>query len=156
MLTTKQKQDILNALQTGSSVHIKPTKRQMGAGWGTILASIGIPMVLDLLRGKGLQVDSNRSRSRRSLPVYVPKPTTQNVPSSAMKKDGGLVLPVDYRSPPFFGSWDKKKKKNEMLGYGKPKKKNTKKKQGEGILTSLLGIPQSKTWNKIPVLGQII
>ena len=75
----------------------------MGAGWGTILASISIPMVLDLLRGKGLQVDSNRSRSNRSLPVRVPKPTTQNVPSSAMKKDGGLVLPVDYRSP-FFGS----------------------------------------------------
>ena len=70
MLTTKQKQDILNALQTGSGVHIKPTKRQMGSGIGTILASIGIPMVLDLLRGKGLHVDSNRSR--RSLPVYVP------------------------------------------------------------------------------------
>ena len=38
-LTAKQKQDILNALQTGSGVHIKPTKRQMGAGWGTILVS---------------------------------------------------------------------------------------------------------------------
>ena len=115
----------MNALQTGSGVHIKPTKRQIGQGWGTILASIGIPMLLDAFTGKGLQVDSNRSRSRRSLPVHVPKPTTQNVPSSAMKKDGGLVLPVDYRSPPFFGSWDQKT--NEMLGYGKPKKKDKKK-----------------------------
>ena len=131
-LTAKQKQDILNALQTGSGVHIKPTKKQMGTGIGTILASIGIPMVLDLLRGKGLQVDSSRSRSRRSLPVYVPTPST-------MKKDGGLVLPVDYRSPPFFGSWDK----NNMVGYGKPKKKKTKKKRqkkGEGLL---LGKKQS-------------
>ena len=72
-LTAKQKQDILNSLQTGSGVHIKPTKKQIGAGWGTILPSIGIPMLLDAFTGKGLQVDSNRSRSRRSLPVYVPK-----------------------------------------------------------------------------------
>ena len=38
-----------------------------------------------------------------------------------------LVLPVDYRSPPFFGSWDQKT--NEMLGYGKPKKKKRPKKK---------------------------
>ena len=74
-LTPKQKQDIVMALRTGSGVDIKPTKKQIGSGIGTILASIGIPMVLDLLRGKGLQVD--RSRSRRSLPVHVPKPTTR-------------------------------------------------------------------------------
>ena len=71
-LTAKQKQDILNALQTGSGVHIKPTKKQMGTGIGTIIASIGIPMLLDAIMGKGLQVDSNRRRSRRALPVYVP------------------------------------------------------------------------------------
>ena len=122
-LTAKQKQDILNALQTGSGVHIKPTKKQIGAGWGTILASIGIPMLLDAFTGKGLQVD--RERSRRSLPVHVPKPTTQNVPSSAKQNHGGLVLPVDYRSPPFFGSWDQMT--NNMLGYGKPKNKPKKK-----------------------------
>ena len=85
-----------------------------------------MPMLLDALTGKGLQVDSNRSRPRRSLPVHVPKPTPQNVPSSAKQKNGGLVLPVDYISPPFFGSWDQKT--NEMLGYGKPKKRQTKKK----------------------------
>ena len=157
-LTAKQKQDILNALQTGSGVHIKPTKRQIGQGWGTILASIGIPMLLDAFTGKGLQVDSNRSRSRTSLPVHVPKPTTQNAPSSTKQRDGGLILPVDYRSPPFIGSWDQKT--NEMLGYGKPKKKKRKKKKrqkkGEGFITQLLGIPQSKTWNKVPVLVKII
>ena len=52
-------------------------------------------MVLNALMGKGLQVD--RSRSRRSVPVFVPNTT---------KKDGGLVLPVNYRPPPFFGTWD--------------------------------------------------
>ena len=99
-------------------------------------------MVLDLLRGKGLQVDSSRSRSRRSLPVYVPKPST-------MKKDGGLVLPVDYRSPPFFGSWDK----NNMVGYGKPKKKTKKKRQkkGEGLL-----LGKNSPFKNIPLLNMLL
>ena len=71
LLTAKQKRDILNALQTGSGVHIKPTKKQMGTGIGTILASIGIPMLLDAVMGKGLQIDSYRSR--RSVPVKLPQ-----------------------------------------------------------------------------------
>ena len=44
-------------------------------------------MLINALTGKGLQVDSNRTRSKRSIPVYVPNTT---------KKDGGLVLPVNY------------------------------------------------------------
>ncbi|PFX30006.1 hypothetical protein AWC38_SpisGene5197 [Stylophora pistillata] len=56
-LIEKQKRDILGALQTGQGVHIKPTKYQMGSGIGTILASIGIPMAIDLVKnlisGKG-------------------------------------------------------------------------------------------------------
>ena len=107
LLTEKQKRDILNALQTGSGVHIKPTQKQMGNGIGTILASIGIPMLLDAIMGKGigkgLQVDSNRSR--RSVPIKLPP------------KNGGLVFP--YRSPPFYGTWDKK----GMMGMGRGKKK---------------------------------
>ena len=109
-LTAKQKQDILNALQTGSNVYIKPTKNQMGGAIGTILASIGIPMLLDAVLGKGLQVDSRRSR--RSLPIHVPYTTTT--------KDGGLVLPLNYRSPPFFSTWDQMK---NPIGLGIKKKK---------------------------------
>ena len=41
LLTTKQKQDILKALQTGGNVRIKPTKTQSGRFHGTLLASIG-------------------------------------------------------------------------------------------------------------------
>jgi len=55
-LSTKQKQDILNALKTGSGVHIKPTKTQKGNGFGTILASLGIPLAIELVKnitGKG-------------------------------------------------------------------------------------------------------
>ena len=50
LLTAKQKQDILNALQTGGNVPIKPTKVQIGSGLGTILASIGIPIATDLVK----------------------------------------------------------------------------------------------------------
>ena len=85
----------------------------MGAGIGTILASIGIPMLLDAVLGKGLQVDSRRSR--RSLPVHVPDTTT--------RKDGGLVLPLNYRSPPFFGRWDQTR---NPIGMGIKKKKKRK------------------------------
>ena len=56
LLTTKQKKDILNALQTGSGVHIKPTKVQTGGFLGTLLASIGVPLAIEVIKkmtGKG-------------------------------------------------------------------------------------------------------
>ena len=53
LLTAKQKRDILSALQSGSGVRIKPTKTQSGGFLGTLLASIGIPLVLKALTGKG-------------------------------------------------------------------------------------------------------
>ena len=108
LLTAKQKRDILNALQTGSGVHIKPTKKQMGRGIGTILASIGIPMLLDAVMGKGLQVDSNRSR--RSVPIKLPP-----------KQGGKMYLQFPYQSPPFYGTWDQ-----TGLGIGGGKKKKRK------------------------------
>ena len=46
LLTKKQKEEILAALQSGSGVVVKPTKTQSGGFLGTLLASIGIPMVL--------------------------------------------------------------------------------------------------------------
>ena len=53
LLSAKQKKDILYALQSGSGVVIKPTKTQSGGFLGTLLASIGIPMVLKALTGRG-------------------------------------------------------------------------------------------------------
>lgn len=50
LLTTKQKQDILNALQTGNGVHIKPTKTQSGGFLGTLLASIGVPLTIEAIK----------------------------------------------------------------------------------------------------------
>ena len=84
LLTKKQLSDVMNAINMGLDVIIKPTKAQTGRGIGTILASIGIPMLLNSILGKGLQVD--RRRGRRSLPVHVPDTSV---------KDGGLVLPIE-------------------------------------------------------------
>ena len=53
LLSTRQKNDILNALQSGSGVRIIPTKTQSGGFLGTLLASIGIPLALKVLTGKG-------------------------------------------------------------------------------------------------------
>ena len=98
LLTTKQKKDILNALQTGSSLHIKPTKVQTGGFLGTLLASIGVPLVLDALKGLTGSGAPQMGLPRQRLPRSLPKQTE----SARNNQNGGLVLP--YRTPPFFGS----------------------------------------------------
>ena len=107
LLSTKQKKDIFEALQSGSGVVIKPTNTQSGGFLGTLLASIGIPMILNALTGKGAP--------KIGLPIPPPK--------------GGRGAPRMglYRPPPFIGTWDNK------VGMG-IKKKATKKKKGKGLL----------------------
>ena len=103
LLTDKQKKDILNALQTGSGVHIIPTKVQRGGFLGTLLASIGVPLAIEAIKkmtGKGAP---QMGRPKR-------RPPTQ---------DGGLV---NYRSPPFYGNWP-----DQTIGMGTEKKKLPKK-----------------------------
>ena len=138
LLTTKQKKDIVNALQTGSGVHIKPTKVQTGGFLGTLLASIGVPLVLDALKGMtgsgAPQMGLPRQRLPRSLPNK-PTPTNNN------KKNGGLILPFNYRSPPFYGNWP-----DQTTGMGaKPKQKKAPKKK-----SSEKG-QRSSTWQKFPL-----
>ena len=98
LLSTKQKKDILDALQSGSGVVVKPTKTQSGGFLGTLLASIGIPLVLKALTGKG-------------------------APQIGIPPKGGRGAPRmgAYNPPPFIGSWPK-----TQAGMGKksqPKKK---------------------------------
>ena len=116
ILTKKQKEDIMKALQTGGEVDIKPTPTQSGGFLGTLLASIGIPLALKVLTGSGLHVE--KSRPRRSIPIYVP-------PTMMMKKDGGNhVRMMPYHPPPFIGSWDDYK---NPIGLGLKKKSFEKK-----------------------------
>ena len=107
LLSKKQKEDILAALQTGGRVVIKPTKTQSGGFLGTLLASIGIPMVLKALTGKGAP--------KIGIP---PKPP-----------QGGRGAPRmgPWQPPPFIGTWDK------QVDMGK-KKANQKKRKGKGLL----------------------
>ena len=110
LLTTGQKKDILNAVQTGNGLVIRPTKTQQGGFLGTLLASIGVPLLLNALTGKGLQADNTGSANTMS--VYVPDTTN----------DHGMINPYPYMSPPFFGTW------NNPVGTGVKKKK----KKGKG------------------------
>ena len=97
LLSNKQKKDILNALQTGSGVHIKPTKVQTGGFLGTLLASIGIPLALEAFK----------------------KMTGSGVPriGKPPKTNGGSAprIGVYQPPPPFYGTW-------EQAGGGKKKK----------------------------------
>ena len=75
LLTAGQKRDIVNALQTGNGLVIRPIKTQQGGFLGTPLASIGVPLLLNALTGKGLQADSTGSAN--TMTVYVP-PSNHN------------------------------------------------------------------------------
>ena len=116
MLTKKQKEQIVSALHTGGQLVIKPTKTQSGGFLGTLLASIGIPLILNALTGNGLQVD--RHRSKRSTNVYVPQPKSKSNNSS-----GGLIINPSFRPPPFIGNWV------DQFGTGSKKQKKKKKRK---------------------------
>ena len=60
LLTPKQKTDLTKSLKTGSGLQITPTISQSGGFLGTLLASIGIPMVLKALTGNGMQIEPYR------------------------------------------------------------------------------------------------
>ena len=53
---------------------ITPTRTQQGGFLGTLIASIGVPLLLNALTGKGLQAD--RTGTTNTMPVYVPGHTT--------------------------------------------------------------------------------
>ena len=106
LLSTKQKKEILDALQSGSGVVIKPTKTQSGGFLGTLLASIGIPMVLKALTGKGA-------------------PQMRSPPKNPSRRGKGAPRMGICMPPPFIGTWDK------QVGMGmkkrQPKKANKRK-----------------------------
>ena len=140
LLTTKQKKDILNALQTGSGVHIKPTKVQTGGFLGTLLASIGVPLAIEAIKkmtGKGApQMGQPKQRPPRS----IPKSINDN-------QDGGLLIPT-YRTPPFYGNWP-----NGTIGMGILKKSSKKKaqKKGKGLL-----LGKNSPFKNVPLLNILL
>ena len=88
-LTEGQKKQILSAVQSGGQLVIKPTAKQRGGLLGSLLASIGIPLALEMGSkrfGKGLTVPKKAG-------------------------EGLMVGPKPYHPPPFYGSWEGRGKK---------------------------------------------
>jgi len=103
LLSNKQKKDVLNAIQTSSGVHIKPTQKQTGGFLGTLLASIGVPLALEAFKK---MVGGSGGVPR------IGKPPLKNGGSAPRM---GIYQPP----PPFYGTWE---------NFGGGKKKN----QGRG------------------------
>ena len=97
LLTPKQRNDLAQAHNGASDMLFKITQKQVGNGIGTVLASIGIPLVLDALKGLrgGSAVRMGRGK-------------------------GGAAVRIG-RPPPFLGSWGKGGKgKGLLLGKNSP------------------------------------
>ena len=83
LLTPKQKRGLATAHQLMQDMNFRVTEKQVGNGIGSILASIGIPLVIDALKGGSAVRIGNR----------------------------GGAAPRIGRPPPFIGSWEGRGKK---------------------------------------------
>ena len=93
LLTKAQKEQILAAVQSGGDLVINPTTKQRGGFLGSLLASIGIPLALEMgskLFGKGLTLPRKAGHGHMTMP----KPP-----------------------PPFYGNWEGRGKKKKAKGY---------------------------------------
>ena len=101
LLTPKQRNDLAQAHNLAQDMFFKITQKQVGNGIGTVLASIGIPLVLDALKGltgRGLGRGGPRIGSSR----------------------GGAAARIGA-PPPFLRSWGKGGKgKGLLLGKNSP------------------------------------
>ena len=150
-LTPKQKEQIVQALQSGSGMTIQLTKKQQGGFLGSLLASIGIPMLMSALTGKGLQVAPDRRSSNSGEVARVVG--TYQLPPRPTK--GGSSL--NYTNPPFVGNWGEYQTLPRTMtrGYGvkKRKAKVTPQKDfgGKGLI-----LGKNSPFNGIPILGTIL
>ena len=135
LLTNKQKEQILTALQSGGQVVVKPTKKQSGGLLGTMLASIGIPLAIEAVKsvfGKGAP--------------RIGRPKGKGAPRIGRPK-GGKGAPrlggPFQRPPPIVGNWEQA----TSWGRGMGKKKS----KGEGLL-----LGEKSPFNNIPILGAIL
>ena len=98
LLTKAQKEQILAAVQSGGELVINPTAKQRGGFLGSLLASIGIPLALEMgskLFGKGMTLPRKAGHGLMTMP----------------------------KPPPFYGNWEgrgKKKGRGLLLGKNSP------------------------------------
>ena len=116
IFTPKQIDIINKAFQNGNKLVITPTRKQIDGGFLGALASIGVPLAIELVSkmfGSGLQVDKK------------PPPPRPNPYSNVYLPQSGGQFPM--YPPPFYGNW------NETIGMGKTKKKGKKRLQKRKI-----------------------
>ena len=95
LLTDKQKRDILNSVQSGGQLVMKPSKSQYGGFLGTLLATIGIPLAVEAIK-----------KMTGGAPRLGPPKKGHGAPRIGM-----------YQPPPFIGTWEQARK-----GGGEKKK----------------------------------
>ena len=91
LLTKAQKEQILAAVQSGGQLVLNPTAKQRGGFLGSLLASIGIPLALEMgskLFGKGMTLPRKAGHGLMTMP----------------------------KPPPFYGNWEGRGKK-KAAGY---------------------------------------
>ena len=110
--TQSQIDQINRVMQTGGRLVIKPTRKQIDGGFLGALASIGIPIAIELVSkmfSKGLQVDKT------------PPPPPPNPYSNVYLPQSGGKFPMYF--PPVYGNWDKtigmENVKGKKTGKGK-------------------------------------
>ena len=146
LLTNKQKQEILAALQSGGQVVVKPSAKQSGGMLGTILASIGIPLALDMVKnlfGKGAAAGTGAGAPRLGRPkgkgaanrrrLALPELDAQK---GKARQDWVLLL---------FNALLHFLETGDLVGWGKKKSK------GKGLL-----LGSKSPFNNIPILGAIL
>ena len=150
LLTDKQKRDILNSVQSGGQLVLKPTKSQYGGFLGTLLASIGIPLAIEALK----KITGGAPRMGSDL-------TTGGAPrmgSDLTKGHGAPRMGSDltkghgaprigmYQPPPFIGTWEQARK-----GGGKKKNQKKQKKSGAGLL-----LGKNSPFKNVPLLNILL
>ena len=164
LLTNKQKQDILTALQSGGQVVVKPSKKQSGGLLGTMLASIGIPLVLEMAKnlfGKGTAGTAGGAGGAGGAGApRLGKPKGKGAPRLGLPKGKGVAAGAAagapnlgtpfQRPPPIVGNWEQATSWGRGMGE-KKSKKGERAKRGERLL-----LGSKSPFQNIPILGAIL
>ena len=137
LLTSKQREQILAALQTGGQIVVKPSANQSGGALGALLASIGIPLAIEAVKkvfGKGAP---RIGRPKGKGAPRIGRPKGKGAPRIGRPKGASVHFPL-APPPPFVGNWEK------TVGMGKKSK-------GKGLL-----LGEKSPFNNIPILGAIL
>ena len=146
LLTSKQKEQILTALQSGGQVMVKPTAKQSGGALGALLASIGIPLAIEAVKsvfGKGAP-RIGRPKGKGAPRIGRPKG------GKGAPRLGGPAAMLFQRPPPIVGNWEQATSWGRGMGK-KKSKKGERAKRGEGLL-----LGSKSPFNNIPILGAIL